>query len=145
MFKISVFAIFFACLFCVPAKSTAQKTDSIYFNLYTDSLKRNVHNYINVVGKLSNGKWAPLTSREIIFTSSAGKFEGNDLILDSTVKDEKVTIKAVLREDQKIWKDTLLYIKKAESTEKLKTKEEILGENPRNATKKKKGKKEKNL
>ena len=41
----------------------AQKVDSIYFNLYTDSLKKQVHNYINVDGKFSNGSWLPLTEK----------------------------------------------------------------------------------
>ena len=38
----------------------AQKVDSIYFHLYTDSLKKGQHNYINVDGKLSNGSWMPV-------------------------------------------------------------------------------------
>jgi hypothetical protein len=57
----------------------AQQVDSIYFHLYTDSLKKGVHNYINVDGKLSNGHWLPLTNKEIEFSSSTGKFEGNSL------------------------------------------------------------------
>ena len=39
----------------------SQKIDSISFHLYTDSLKKGQHNYINVDGKLSNGQWQPLT------------------------------------------------------------------------------------
>ena len=49
----------------------SQKIDSISFHLYTDSLKKGQHNYINVDGKLSNGHWQPLTSKEIQFSSSA--------------------------------------------------------------------------
>src|SRR5882762_9561310 len=59
----------------------SQKIDSICFHLYTDSLKKGVHNYINVDGRLSDGRWLPLTAKEILFTCNTGKFEGNDLVL----------------------------------------------------------------
>ena len=75
----------------------AQKVDSIFFNLYTDSLKKGTHNYINVDGKLSNGKWMPLAAKEVLFTSSYGVFEGNELILPVICTEDKVIIKAVLK------------------------------------------------
>lgn len=105
----------------------AQQVDSIFFHLYTDSLKRGVHNYINVDGKLSNGRWLPLNNnKEIDFTSSAGKFEGNSLILDTAFKGEKVTVKAVLKNNTAIWKEIDIYIKKVETNERLKTIDEIM-------------------
>ena len=104
----------------------AQQVDSIFFNLYTDSLKKGVHNYINVDGKLSNGHWLPLTNKEIDFTSSAGKFVGNSLVIDTAFKGEKVTVKAVLKNNTAIWKEATIYMKKVESTERLKTVDEIL-------------------
>jgi hypothetical protein len=105
----------------------AQQVDSIFFHLYTDSLKKGVYNYINVDGKLSNGRWLPLTNKEINFTSSAGKFEGNSLVLDTAFKGEKVTVKAVLKNNTAIWKEVEIYIKKIESNERLKTIDEIMG------------------
>ncbi len=108
----------------------AQKIDSIYFHLYTDSLKKGQHNYINVDGKLSNGRWQPLTSKEIQFTSSAGKFEGNNLILPANFKGEKVKIKAVLKSNMEIWKEITIWIKKLPDPDRLPTKEEILQNNP---------------
>ena len=104
----------------------AQQVDSIFFHLYTDSLKKGVHNYINVDGKLSNGHWLPLTNKEIDFTASAGKFEGNSLVLDSTFKGEKVTVKAVLKKNTAIWKEIDIYVKKVEVNERLRTVDEIL-------------------
>jgi len=104
----------------------AQQVDSIFFHLYTDSLKRGVHNYINVDGKLSNGHWLPLTNKEIDFTSTAGKFDGNSLVLDTAFKGEKVTVKAVLKSNSTIWKQTDIYIKKVEDNERLRTVDEIL-------------------
>jgi hypothetical protein len=44
----------------VSHASFAQKLDSIYFNLYTDSLKKGTHNYINVEGKYKNGRILPV-------------------------------------------------------------------------------------
>jgi hypothetical protein len=104
----------------------AQQVDSIYFNLYTDSLKKGVHNYINVDGKLSNGNWLPLTNKEIDFTASVGKFVGNSLVIDTAFRGEKVTVKAVLKNNTAIWKEVMIYMKKAESTERLKTLDEIM-------------------
>ena len=103
----------------------AQKVDSIYFHLYTDSLKKGVHNYINVDGKLSNDMWMPLTAKEILFTSSHGVFDGNDLILPADFKEEKVMIKAVLKSNQSTWKEITIWIKQLPDPDKLPTEKEI--------------------
>src|SRR5258708_4901156 len=116
----------------------AQKTDSIYFHLYTDSLKKGQHNYINVDGKLSNGRWQPLTSKEIQFTSSAGKFEGNDLILPADFKEEKLRIKAFLKSNPEVWKEITIWVKKSPDPNRLPVKEEIL-QNNQPAKKRKRG------
>jgi hypothetical protein len=96
----------------------AQKVDSIYFHLYTDSLKKGQHNYINVDGKLSNGRWLPLTSKEIIFSclpagqaGASASFEGNELIIPSNFSPEKVTVKAVLKSDPSVWIEKTIWIK----------------------------------
>ncbi|MEO5683792.1 MAG: hypothetical protein ABIQ88_14195 [Chitinophagaceae bacterium] len=104
----------------------AQKVDSIYFHLYTDSLKKGTHNYINVDGKLSNNRWLPLTAKEISFTASAGSFDGNSLFVDNNFTGEKITVKAVLRSDTATFKEITIYIKKAPESERLKTAEEIM-------------------
>ena len=105
---------------------SSQMIDSICFHLYTDSLKKGTHNYINVDGKLSNGRWLPLTNKEINFSASAGKFDGNSLVIDTAFKGEAVTVKAVLKNNSTIWKETTIYIKKVEVVEKLRTVNEIL-------------------
>ena len=111
------------------ASTRAQKIDSIYFHLYTDSLKKGQHNYINVDGKLSNGNWMPLTSKELSFTSSLASFEGNELIIPHDFKAEKVTIKAVLKSNPSIWKEVTIWIKKMPDPQ-LPTRDEIMN-NPR--------------
>ena len=95
-------------------------------DLYTDSLKKGRHNYINVDGKLSNGQWQPLSSKEIQFSANIGAFEGNDLVLPVDMKPEKVTVKAVLKNNPAVWRETTIWIKTLPEPEKLPTNEDIL-------------------
>jgi hypothetical protein len=106
----------------------AQKVDSIFFNLYTDSLKKGTFNYINVDARYSNGTYLPLTNKELTFTASCGTFEGTSLFLDKDFKGEKVVVKAVLKSNPSVWKEITIYIKKKEEDEKLKTLDQILNE-----------------
>jgi hypothetical protein len=108
--------------------ASAQKVDSIYFNLYTDSLKKGVHNYINVDGKLTNGTYQPLMSNEVAFTSSAGRWEGNSLIVDSAYKQDSVVITASLKEHPEVKKNVTIYLKKIVAEPPLKTEKELLEE-----------------
>ena len=105
--------------------SKAQKIDSIYVNLYTDSLKKGTYNYINIDGRLSNGKYLPLDSTQLIFSSSYGQFYGNSLLIDSACKEEKVNIKVTLRRNRALYKEFVMYIKK-QADGKLPTMEEVL-------------------
>jgi len=114
----------FISFFSVPI--FAQKVDSIFFHLYTDSLKKGRHNYINVDGKLSNGQWLPLSSKEVQFSSTAGEFEGNDLVLPADMKLEKVVVKAILKNNPTVWRETTIWIKTLPEPEKLPTNEDIL-------------------
>ena len=109
-------------------QASAQQVDSIYFNLYTDSLKKGFYNYINVDGKLSNGEWTPLDTTHIRFISNAGFFKGNDLFIDSSYTAETVKIKAILKSNPRVWKETLIYIRKRGFDEPLKSDHEILEE-----------------
>ena len=104
----------------------AQKVDSIFFHLYTDSLKKGTYNYINVDGKLSDGKWKPLSAKDIQFTSSACEFSGNELVVPADCKLEKVTVKAVLKSNPAIWKEVTIWVKKLPDPQVLPTREEVL-------------------
>jgi hypothetical protein len=123
--------ILFSIIMALVSPAFAQKVDSIYFHLYTDSLKKGQHNYINVDGKLSNGKWQPLTSKDIQLTSSAGSFEGNELLIPDDFKPEKVTVKAVLKTNPATWKEITIWIKRLPDP-KLPTKDEIMNAPRRN-------------
>jgi hypothetical protein len=133
-----LFLFFIVVKFC-----GAQKIDSIYFHLYTDSLKKGFYNYINIDGKTADGKWVPLSSNEVNFIvkDSALHFQNNDLFVDSAYTCETVTIKAVLKGSPKIWREVTIYIRKRGFDEPLKSNKEILEEysKPQQKTKKKSG------
>lgn len=119
---------------------SAQQIDSIYFHPYTDSLKKGTYNYINVDGLLAKGRYLPLDSTHIEFSSTIGFFRGNSLWIPANTVEEKAVITAVLKKNPSLRKDITLYIKKLEESEPLKTLEEILGNDP-NRSRKKPGKK----
>ena len=106
----------------------AQNIDSIYVNLYTDSLKKGTFNYINIDGRLSNGRYLPLDDNDLTFTTSAGEFKGNSLWINKDCKENKVSIKVILKSNPLLHKEFDIYIKQLPDNEKLKTKEEILNE-----------------
>lgn len=108
MKKILLAAI--TCLLLAPA-GLAQKVDSIFFHLYTDSLKKGTYNYINVDGKMSDGSWRPLTARDIDFSASAGKFSNNDLYIPADCREEKIQVRAVLRSNPSLTIKKTIWIK----------------------------------
>lgn len=111
--------------FLLPLFTSAQKVEHIYVNLYTDSLKKGTFNYINIDGKLSNGRYLPLDSTYLVFSASAGKFNGNSLWIDRDIAVQKVDIKVVLRTDPSLVKEFSMYIKQKPDPE-LKTMDEIM-------------------
>ena len=111
---------------CSIAK--AQKIDSIFVNLYTDSLKKGTYNYINIDGRLANGRYLPLDTSHLMYTASAGEFKGNSLWIAKDFKPYKVSFKVVLKSNPAQHKEFDIYIKQKPDEEKLKTNEEILNE-----------------
>ena len=105
----------------------AQKVDSIYVNLYTDSLKKGTHNYINVDGLLSNGRYLPLDSTSIMFACDEAKFTGNTLFIPADFKGEKVKIRVKLKANEKMYREFDMYIKQKEDPS-LKSEAELLAE-----------------
>lgn len=103
----------------------AQKVESIHINLYTDSLKKGTFNYINIDGRLSNGRYMPLDSTHLIFWASAGLFSGNSLWIDRNTATEKVDIKVTLRSNPSLFKEFSIYIKK-QSDPELKSIDEVM-------------------
>jgi hypothetical protein len=127
------------CLINFFAK--AQKVDSIYINLYTDSLKKGTYNYINVDGLMSNGKYIPLDSTHLFFTASYATFKGNSLFIPWDFTAPKVTIKVSLRANPAVYKQFDMWIKTVDNTGNLKTADEILNDMQKQSPAKKKKKK----
>ena len=127
IYSIMLKTILFFLLVAFSPLLNAQKIDSIYVHLYTDSLKKGTYNYINIDGKLSNGRYLPLDTSDIIFASSDGKFYGNSLYLPADFSKIKVNIKAVLKSDPAIYRQFDIYIKQVPDP-KLRTLDEILQE-----------------
>ena len=129
--KILPLLLIFCCGF-----AKAQKIDSIYVDLYTDSLKKGTFNYINIDGRLSNGRYLPLDSTNLSFWASVGKFKGNSLWIDRDITAEKVNFKVVLRNNPSLFKEFVIYIKKNPDPE-LKTMDQLMNQAPGNTKPKK--------
>jgi len=131
----------FVLLICLTSLSfgnwaAAQKVEQLFFNLYTDSLKKGVHNYINVDGKLSNGSFMPLDTKQISLSSNYGKWEGNSLVIDSAYKGDSVVVTVVLKANPVLTKSITIFMKKNTTEPELPTADEYLEQLKR----KKKGK-----
>ncbi|HEX4958679.1 MAG TPA: hypothetical protein VFV46_10920 [Lacibacter sp.] len=111
--SVNVMKYLFTISFCGCFLFTkAQKIDSIFFNLYTDSLKKGSWNYINVDAKLSNGKYMPLTSQQLIIKTSEGKLEGNSIWLDWDCKQPFITVEIQLKENPSVTRTKTIWVKK---------------------------------
>jgi hypothetical protein len=105
-----LFLIIILTAIYLPAKS--QVVDSIFFNLYTDSLKKGSWNYISVDAKLSNGKYIPLSNQQLIITTTAGKLEGNSVWLNWDFNAEHITVQVQLKENPSIKQQKTIWVKK---------------------------------
>ena len=114
-----------AFLLCAGTKLRAQKIDSIYVHLYTDSLKKGTYNYINIDGRMPGGRYIPLDSTHLLFWASAGTFKGNSLWIDRNFSGEKIDFKVTLRSNPALFKEFSIYIKKLPDPE-LKSMDEIM-------------------
>jgi hypothetical protein len=128
-------------LIVTTTAAKAQKIDSIYVNLYTDSLKKGTYNYINVDGLMSNGKYLPLDSTHLTFAASYASFKGNSLFIPWDFNQPKVIIKVALRNNPSVFKQFELWVKTVDNIGTLKTSDEILNDMQKQAPAKKKKKK----
>ena len=94
------------------AISQAQKIDSLFFNLYTDSLKKGSWNYINVDARLSNGTYVPLTTEQLNFKVSNGKLQGNSIWIDWIFKDDSIVVEVELKKDPTVRRSITIWLKK---------------------------------
>jgi hypothetical protein len=119
--------LFFTSFFLlVSFFAKAQKVDSMFVHLYTDSLKKGTFNYINVDGLLADGNWRPLDTNHVEFKCSAGKFHGNQLWVDPDFEGDKISIDAIFRQDRTQHKQFEMYIKRQMDPAQLPDENEIL-------------------
>ena len=131
------------CLFgfiCLFTEAKAQKIDSLFFNLYTDSLKKGSWNYINVDAKLSNGKYMPLTAEQLDFKVSAGKLERNTVWLDWTFPYDSIIVEVSLKKEPTVRKSITIWVKKKDEQLNAPINDSLLQQinnRPKTSTKKK--------
>ena len=95
-----------------PVTLNLPHVESIRFNHYADSLKRDIHFYLNVEGVFSSGRIFPLDTAAIKFETNTGKIIGQDLLID--LKDtttKMVTVTAVYKHDPTIKAVTSIPVK----------------------------------
>lgn len=116
-----------ALLLLQPSTAKAQHhVKEIVFHLYTDSLKKGTYNYINVDALLDNEQWRPMDTSRIAFASSAGRWAGNNLILDKDFAQDSVTVKAYLKSEPIMLIEKTIYIKKNKDPQVLPSMQDIL-------------------
>lgn len=112
-------------LLCQKGFAQHAKPDTVFFNLYTDSLKPGTYNYINVVAKYGD-RYSPLDSNELIFTADTGNFSGNEWYIAENFKGDSIKISVTHRQFPNIQLSQVIYIKKGPSAVRVKTLEEIM-------------------
>ncbi len=135
--------ILLLCFVLMSVFLKAQKIDSLFFNLYTDSLKKGSWNYINVDAKLSNGKYIPLGPDQLNIKTSNGKLQGNSIWVDWNVPYTFITVDIELKKDATVKKSITIWLKKVDEQLNAPVKDSLLQQiNNRNkskSTKRKRG------
>ncbi len=135
--------ILLLCFVVMTAFLKAQKIDSLFFNLYTDSLKKGSWNYINVDAKLSNGKYMPLGAEHLHMKTSNGKLQGNSIWIDWDATYQFITVEVELKKDAAVKKSITIWVKKKDEQLNAAADDSVLQKiNSRNkpkSSKKKKG------
>lgn len=111
MMRLTYSSIVILLLSLYTNNARSQQIDSIYFHLYTDSLKKAVYNYINVDAQMTDGSWRPLTSKDLLFESSYGRWDENNLIIDSAFTGAFVEVKATLKKQPVLTRTIKIYMK----------------------------------
>ncbi|MFT4092305.1 MAG: hypothetical protein QM640_01605 [Niabella sp.] len=62
-------------------------------------------------GKMSDGTWRPLTTKELDLKTDYGRFEGNDLVLPDNTTVSRVSVTATLKSNTKNKKQVIIWIK----------------------------------
>jgi hypothetical protein len=83
-----------------------------------------------LMAKLQMVNGCRLTAKDLTFTTSYGTFEGTELVLPDNPTVEKITIKAILKTNPKLWKEVTIWIKRKPDDEMLPTTDDVLKNKP---------------
>lgn len=95
-------------------------------------------------GKLSDGKWLPLTAKEISFTTSVGYFDGSSLLIPVNYTGENVLVNASLKSNPAIYIKTTIWMKIKPDPDRLPTLDELNKKSSKSDSTSKKNKSSKN-
>ncbi len=90
---------------------------SVYFNLYTDSLKPVLNYYVNVEGETTDGRYLPLDTNDVFLTADWGEMRGNAWVIPRIFLDEKVTFTAVSKRNLMLRSSVTVWIQKGKDPE----------------------------
>lgn len=108
---------------------------SVRFNLYTDSIKKEVPFYLNVEGTFSNGKIYPLDTNMIHITASSGDIEGNTLRLSPKDTILKIKTTVSLKWDKTLGDSIVIPVKKHLKEVTLPSEDELFNKWEKNSRK----------
>lgn len=114
------FWVIFCLLVVSHFAAFAQRTPtlkSVYFNLYTDSLKPVLNYYVNVEGQTTDGRYLPLDTNDIFLTADWGEMWGNAWVIPKVFLDEKVTFTAVSKRNPALRAQITVWIQKGKDPE----------------------------
>lgn len=100
---------------------TLPRVVGVRFNLYSDSIKRGVHYYLNVEGQFSSHKVFPLDTSVLRFATSDGQIIGQDLLLPKQDTIKSVIIEAWYKPNPDYYLRTVVPVKQAPDNASLLT------------------------
>lgn len=111
-------------LYCKLALPYVQQ---VQFNLYTDSLKRDIPFYLNVEGHFSSGRIYPLDTQQVRFKASGGSLENNVLLVKKTdTSIHRVKIHTWVKADPELKDCVWVPVKVIPDTARLPSEKELL-------------------
>lgn len=105
--------LFFLLPVTVQAQPPKAALKRIYFNLYTDSIKTVLNYYVNVEGEYTDGRYLPLDASSITLTADNGTISGNEWIAPKEIHFEKVTFRAVAKDNPRLHDEVTIWLKRA--------------------------------
>lgn len=85
---------------------------TVYFNLYTDSLKPVLNYYVNVEGQTISGNYLPLDTTDVTLRADWGEMRGNEWVIPRVLLYDSVTFTATSRANPALRDQITIWIQK---------------------------------